>query len=427
MEVKPHPKREASPMVGFNAAGALVLDTVHAVCHETIDLADALWRISADDILADADQVPYPRSAMEGYALCARDTTGAQPDHPVVLPVGGSVFAEEGEAALSSGAAMAITTGAPVPQGADAVIPFEEVKLARGAIVISASVSAGNCIFPPGEDVRRGEILLRRGEIVRPAMLGLMALVGKSKLRVYRRPRVRLLCTGNELVDVHAAPGRGQIRNSNAFTLGALITECGAEYKYCGTAPDNGERLRRMLETARAGADALITTGGASVGERDLVKRVLAELGVEFRFRAVALRPGKPFGFGTWDGVLVFVLPGNPAAAFVCFHEFVRPALLRLAGCQRTALPVVRAILRGRAKSKVGRPYIILAQMTVTERGFEVTPLPNQCSVLVRTSADASALIILPEGPAEFGSGDMVDVQVLDWQRALPTTPNSSV
>jgi molybdopterin molybdotransferase len=314
---------------------------------------------------------------------------------------------------------MAITTGAPLPHGADAVIPFEQVQRVDDHILISAPARPGDFIFPPAEDVRRGELLVHCGDVLRAATLALLAFAGRARLHVYRRPRVSVLCTGNELVDVTAAPGHGQIRNSNAFTLTALTTECGAEARYCGTAPDDRQVLRGLLESARGGADLLVTTGGASAGERDLVKGVLEELGVKFRFRAVAVRPGKPMGFGTWDGLPVCVLPGNPAAAFVGFHEFVRPALLRLAGRRLTALPALRARLKGHLKSKPGRRYIVLAQLALTAAGLEVTPLANQCSALVRTSAEANALIVLPEGLASFDPGDTVEVQVLDWDRAV--------
>ena len=406
-------------MIGFSEAKETVLGAVQPLPAESVRLAEALGRVVAEDVVAEADLVPYARSAMDGYAVRAADIQSAAPGRPVRLPVVGKVLAEKGEATLAAGTAMAITTGAPVPRGADVVFPYEEVERSEDAIHVSAPAPPGHCIFPPAEDVRRGDLLVSRGDVLRPATLALLAFVGKPHVLVYRRPRAGVVCTGSELVDVAATPGHGQLRNSNAFTLTALIAECGAEAHLCGTAPDDRAALRRLLESGRDTADLLVTTGGASVGERDLVKGLLAELGAEFRFRSVALRPGKPIGFATWDGVPVCVLPGNPAAAFVGFYEFVRPALLRLAGRRSTALPAMRATLRGQVKSKPGRHYIVLAQLALTPEGFEVTPLPNQCSVLVRTSADANALIVLPEGPASFDTGDLVDVQVLDWDSTL--------
>ncbi len=406
-------------MISFDKARRIILDAARAVPAEPVQLADALGRVAAEDVVADTDLVPYARSAMDGYAVRAADTTGAAPSRPVMLPVVGKVLAERGEATLIPNAALGITTGAPVPHGADAVIPYEHVERNGDRIEISEPVRPGSSIFPPAEDMRRGDLLVRQGEILRPAVLALLAFVGRAKVRVHRRPRVSVVCTGSELVEVGVTPGHGQIRNSNAFTLSALIEECGAQPSLCGTAPDDRNVLRALLESARHRADLLITTGGASAGERDLVKGVLAELGTEFRFLGVAVRPGKPTGFGVWDGVPVCVLPGNPAAAFVGFLQFVRPALLRLAGRRVTELPTLRATLTGHVKSKAGRRYIILARLALVNGGFEVTPLPNQCSVLVRTSADANALVVLPEGPVGFGAGDMVEVQVLDWDSVV--------
>lgn len=402
-------------MLSFDEARELILADVRALPAETIPVADAPGRVLAESVCAEADLVPYPRSAMDGYALHASDTKAASASQPRVLPVVGNVFAEKGEAELPPHTTMAITTGAPIPRGADAVIPFEYVERRDGAIAITDPTVAGNCIFPPGEDARCGELLLRSGELIRPATVGLLAFLGRAQVRVHRRPRVSLACTGNELVEVTAVPGHGQVRNSNAFALTALIAECGAKAKYCGTAPDDTELLRKMLLSAREGSDLVVTTGGASVGERDFVKSALEELGVRFRFKAVAMRPGKPMGFGFWDGVPVCVLPGNPAAVFVCFHELVQPALLRLAGRASASIPAVRATLRRRAKSKAARRYFMLARLGFTDDGFEVTPLANQCSALVRTSADANALIAFPEGEASFLDGDTVEVHVLDW------------
>jgi molybdopterin molybdotransferase len=267
--------------------------------------------------------------------------------------------------------------------------------------------------------------LVAAGETLSPATLGLLAFVGCARLSVYRRPRVAVVATGSELVGVEATPAHGQIRNSNIFTLAGLVAQAGGELCFSRTVPDDRDALRRLLVEARhpsRPADLLVTTGGASAGERDLVKGLLAELGATFHFRQVAMRPGKPIGFAVWDGLPVVVLPGNPAAAFVGFQEFVRPALARLAGRKAAELPALRARLRGRASSKAGRRYVLLAQLEWGPGGFEVAPLPNQCSVLVRSAAEANALILLPEGPAGFQPGDWVDVQVLDWDRVVAGT-----
>lgn len=403
----------------FELATSVVASAVTRVSSELLSLSTAVGRVAAEDIVAEEDLVPYARSAMDGYALRAADTLSASPGSPLGLPVVGKTFTGEGRSTLVTGTALGITTGAPVPVNADAVIPHEQVAVRDRMIFLDHAVESGDCIFPPAEDVHRGEILLRRGSILRPGVIALLAFVGRPEVWVYRRPVVALLCTGSELVDVTERPQCGQVRNSNAYSLGALLSECGAEVRYCGTVSDNAGELGSALEAAREGADLLITTGGASVGERDLIKAVFGEMGAQFEFRRVAIRPGKPFAFARWRGVPVCVLPGNPAAAFVCYQEFVRPAVLGMAGRKDIELPTLSATLAGRAKSKAGSRYFLFASLSITRSGFLVKPLENQCSALVRNPARANALIVVPEGSAVYESGDQVTVQVLNWDNVV--------
>ncbi len=402
--------------VAFDAARRIVTLAVEPLGAECVPLSNASGRVAAEEVTAEEDLVPYARSAMDGYALRTADITGASAQSPVSLPIAGEAFPGEGDTALSPRTVIAITTGTPLPRHADAVIPYERIERREDMVFIREVVAPGNCVFPPAEDVRRGELLVRRGEVLRPASVALLAFVGKSQMSVFRRPRVSVLCTGNELVDVSVTPRHGQVRNTNAYSLMALLSGCGADARYCGMAEDDPGRLRSLLQDACRETDLVITTGGASVGRRDLVKSVLESLGAHFAFRRVAARPGKPFGFARWEATPVCVLPGNPAAAFVAFHEFVRPALFRMAGREKTELTTLQATLAGRAKSKAGSRYVILAQLLLGASGFSVRPLANQCSALVRTAAMANALILLPEGPASFDSGDTVTVQVLDWE-----------
>src|SRR6202035_2535565 len=280
---------------------------------------------------------------------------------------------------------------------ADSVIPHERTERRGATLRIFAPVSLGDCVFPPGEDFHRGDELVAAGEVLNPGKLALLAFAGRPTVRVFRRPRVAIVCTGNELVDAAATPVRGQVRNSNAVALSALVLAAGGDPRYEGVATDNHASLAMMLQRARLGTDMLITTGGASAGERDLVKSVLAELGAEFHFTSVAMRPGKPFGFAEWNGIPVCVLPGNPAAAFVWFQKLVRPALARLSGNPVTALPAMRARLGAELHNRPGRRYFVLARLECKSGGFVVKPLANQCSALVRTAADANAIVTVPE------------------------------
>jgi molybdopterin molybdotransferase len=404
--------------ISFDKALSTILSAVQPLPAEDVALAHALGRVTAAKVIADEDAVPFPRSAMDGYAVRASECAPATQDHPIELPVAGQVFAEKGESTLAPGTALTITTGAPIPRGADAVIPHERTEQLGASIRIFAPVAPGDSVFPPGEDFRRGDELVARGEVLNPGKLALLAFAGKPSVRVFRRPRVVIVCTGNELVDVAATPARGQVRNSNAVALSALVLAAGGEPRYEGVAPDDRAALAAMLQRAQRSADLLITTGGASAGERDLVKSVLTGLGAEFLFTHVQMRPGRPFGFATWGGIPVCVLPGNPAAAFVCFHKLVGPALTRLSGRRSTELPRLRARIDANLHGRPGCRYFVLARLHCDADGFVVNPLANQCSALVRTAADANAIVTVRETAGESVAGlhrdDIVDVEVID-------------
>jgi molybdopterin molybdotransferase len=417
--------------ISFDKAIDTILSAVQPLPAENVSLDHALGRVTAARVVASEDAVPFPRSAMDGFAVRARDCALATEKNPIELPVAGQVFAEKGESTLAPGTALTITTGAPVPRGADAVIPQERTARNRASARIFAPVAPGDCVFPPGEDFRHGDELIAMGEVLNPGKLALLAFAGKPSVRVFRRPRVVIVCTGNELVHVAAKPARGQVRNSNAVALSALALAAGGEPRYEGVAPDNHTDLAVMLQRAQLGADLLITTGGASGGERDLVKSVLTELGAEFHFTHVAMRPGRPFGFAEWGGVPVCVLPGNPAAAFVCFHKLVGPPLARLSGRRATELPRLRARLDTDLHARPGRPHFVLARVQCEAEGFVVKPLANQCSALVRTAADANAIVTVHEKSGESAAGlrrhETIDVEVLDWSSVFESSPSSLI
>jgi len=405
--------------VGFDEGLRTILSVVQPLPAENVALAHALGRVSATKVIADEDAVPFSRSAMDGYAVRAGECALATQESPFEVPVTGQVFAERGESTLAPGTALTITTGAPVPRGADAVIPLERTERHGASVRIFAPVTPGDSVFPPGEDFRRGDELVARGEALTSGKLALLAFAGNPTVSVFWRPRVGIVCTGNELVDVAAIPRHGQVRNSNAVALAALVLATGGEPRYEGVASDDRAALGTILQRAGRDTDLLITTGGASAGERDLVKSVLTELGAEFRFKHVAMRPGRPFGFAEWDGIPVCVLPGNPAAAFVCFQKLVRPAIARLSGRPATELPKLHARLDADLHGRPGRRYFVLARLRYEGDSFVVQPLANQCSALVRTAADANAIVTVRE--AANGSkagphrGEMVDVEVFDW------------
>lgn len=380
---------------------------------QKIALEDSLGRVAAEDIFSAEDLVPFARSAMDGFAVRAADTAGASPSSGVKLTVAGSAYAEAGKKKLSPKTAIAISTGAAVPIGADAVIPVENVTVRGKAIEISKAIAAGDCVFPAGEDVKRGERIIARGEILRAGQIGLLAFAGNAKVQVYRRPRVNILATGNELVEISAKPRHGQIRNSNALLLCSLAREAGADAHFVGVAPDNPAKLKMMLRSARRGADLIVTTGGASRGERDYLKAAFAEMGAEILIDQVAMRPGRPMGFAMWRGIPACMLPGNPAAAFVCWQLFVRAAISLMDGRSEPVPVRVTARLTERIHGRSGVEYAVFARAHFHEAGLEVAPLENQCSSLVRTAAEANALAFVPPGKNELCPGDLVEVQLL--------------
>lgn len=408
-------------MTTIEQALSQILDGVRARTAETVALDQALGRVAADEVISKEELVPFARSAMDGFAVRAADTGRASAALPLRMQIAGAAYAERGEARLAPGTAIAISTGAPIPIGADAVIPIERVRQADGAIFIAERVALGDSVFPAGEDVRRGERIVARGEALRAGQIALLAFAGHSKVRVYRRARASILSTGNELVEIGTKPRHGQIRNSNAPLLVSLAREAGAAARFVGVAPDKPAKLKAMLRAAKRAADIIVTTGGASRGERDYVKGALEELGAKFAFREVAMRPGRPMGFATWGETPVFALPGNPAAAFVCWHVFVRPAILQISG-RTSAIPRrVKARLTARIHGREGMEYAVFGRARFCDGGFELTPLENQCSALVRSASEANALAFVPSGENELLGGDQVEVQLLDWETAEAT------
>ncbi len=402
---------ESRGVMPFEEAQRRVVDACSPLALERISLCKAVGRVTARAILADADLVPFARSGMDGFAVRADDLTAA----PLELPVRGRLFAGWGDAEHTPKTATAIATGAAMPRGADSVLPIEDVEASDGIVRVARAVPAGIHVFPAGEDARTGEPLITAGVPLRPSTLGLLAAAGHAHVDVYRKPKVALICTGDELVPVEAEPAYGQIRNSNAAVIATSLEAFGATLIAIETVGDDRVALSRILEEAFDVADLVLTTGGASVGERDLVKPILEELGVDFTFRSVALRPAKPTAFGVRGDVRVGVLPGNPSAAFVALQELIRPAILALAGQLNPLLPRVFARLEGSARAKPEVTYASYAQVRTAEDGFVVRPLANQCSSLTRTASLADGFVIIPPGSSSFATGVQMATDVFDW------------
>lgn len=403
-------------MVSFDDALKTILDNVSSVGTEQVPLVEAVGQVLAEAVLAPWDLPLWDNSAMDGYAVRREDCHSV----PCRLRVTG--FLPAGVSAegitVQPGCAVRIMTGAPLPEGADAVVPVEETDETSGEqVTIREPVAVGQHIRRRGEDIRRGERILEAGTVLRPSEISLLASCGKPQVAVQRRPVVAILSTGDELVEVGTVPGPGQIINSNTLALAAAVREAGAIPRVLGIARDN--RLSH-LELMRQGlaADALITSAGISAGDRDLVRVVLDELGVKFLFWKVAIKPGKPTAFGLFEGRPVFCLPGNPVASMVTFEEFVRPALLKMQGRRKVLRPTLRATLREPLKPGSRMRFLRVALEREGERWY-VSSAGNQETGILRTSLAADAVALVPAHTA-CAAGDEITVRVLGEQLVAP-------
>ncbi|HXF82910.1 MAG TPA: gephyrin-like molybdotransferase Glp [bacterium] len=380
---------------------------------ETVALAEAAGRVLADDIVAAEDLWPFPRSAMDGFALRSSDVAAAAPDRPVKLRITGTRFAGDvPQGAVGPGEAMRIATGAPIPDGADAVLPIEVAEVAGTCLVARRPVEAGRHIFPAGEDAQRGEVVLARGTALRAGGIGLLASLGVTRVPVVRRADVAVLTVGDELVDPAAPLWPGRVRDSNSYALAAAVEEAGGRARRLGIARDHLEAVTARIREGLA-ADALIICAGMSVGERDVVRAGLANAGVHLLFQRVAMKPGAPAVFGMAGRTPVFGLPGNPGAAMVAFDELVRPALRTMMGYREYLRPELTAILTESVSVQPGRRRYMWARAEVRGGRITVGVLRGQGTATLRSVSDANALVVIEPEVASLERGALVRVQML--------------
>ena len=399
-------------MLTVEEARSRVLAAVPVLGAEMVSLDAALGRVLAEAVVAGRDLPAWDNSAMDGYALRAADTTTAAPGRPVSLRILGDLPAGAvAERPVRAGEAYRILTGAPMPAGADTVIPQEEVSRQGDRLEVNEVAKPGACVRPRGEDIRRGDALLGVGDVLGAAALGVLAAVGKPLLRVYQRPRVAILSTGDELVDVDQPPGPGQIPNSNSYTMAAQVREAGGVPVVLGIARDSREELEERFRWGLA-ADVVVSSAGVSVGDRDFVREVLTRLGASLDFWKVSMRPGKPITFGLLGGRPVFGLPGNPVSSMVTFELFVRPALLRMGGRHRLDRPRVRARALAALDNPGPRRGYLRVRLVEADGVPGVLPTGEQGSGILRSMLLADGLAVLaPDTRIE--TGDAVEVIVL--------------
>ncbi len=372
-------------------------------------LADALGLILAEDLTTPHDLPPFDNSSMDGFAVRAADLV----DLGTVLPVSGEIAAGALDIPrLSPGTALRIMTGAPLPDGADTVVPVEDTEARQGGVAFLEPAELGQHIRPMGEEVRRGTVVVPQGSRLRPAEIGMAATVGRAAVLAHPRPRVAIISTGDELVEPGTELKRGQIYNSNAYALAAQVEDAGGVVSHRLHARDTPDALRAAFD-ACAGADVLITSGGVSVGDFDYVKAVFAERGT-VDFWRVAIRPGKPLAFGSWGSTLFFGLPGNPASSMVTFELFVRPTLRKLAGRSDQTRPTISARLTEEVSHTPGRQSYQRGVVTRASGGYTAQTTGAQGSGMLRSLVQANALLVLPAETAVFPVGTEITALLLD-------------
>ena len=395
-------------MIPIAEAIEIVLSHTPRLGVESVQLKNCVGRILAEDIIADTDLPPFDRAQMDGYAVRAADVANT----PARLRIAGESAAGAGwHHEMSSGAAVRIMTGAPVPKGADAVQQVELTREVNGEVEILESVSSGRSIVRQASEIKAGERVLRPGEQISAAMIATLASFGYAEVKVSRRPRVAVMATGSELVDVNQKPARDQIRDSNNYTIEAYASQSNAIVERLPLAGDDTEELKRAMREAAETCDVLITSGGVSMGVYDFTKAALKELGAEIFFERVALRPGKPTVFARLGNALVFGLPGNPVSVAVTFNLFARTALRAMQGATQTTLTEEHAVLARDFKGSIDRESYLPAVLRTHEKGVLLAePLKWGGSSDFVSFAKATALINVPAGAGRINQGETVRI-----------------
>ena len=377
-----------------------------------LPLQEAEGCVLAADLVAETDIPDFASSAMDGFAVRSSDVAGASEGSPVELRiVGRALIGRRPEATVGGGEAVRIATGAPIPAGADAVVPIEDCEVVGDRVRVLRAVPEGKHIRPSGEDVRAGEVLLQAGRRLGAPELGLLATAGFSHPPVHPRPRVVVLSTGDELVPPTQKPEFGQVRDSNAYLLYGALREVGAVPVMAGIVPDDVEQLKEAVFSHLLQADAFISTGGVSVGERDVVKAAFFKRG-DVSFYRVAMQPGMPQGFGHVEGKPFFGLPGNPVSVFVSFEVFIRPALRKMMGRRQLYRPEITARLEEDVTGPRDKTQFARVRVRRTPKGWVAAPTGGRGSNLIATVSRANGLAIVPPGVETAPAGSEVRVMI---------------
>jgi molybdopterin molybdotransferase len=400
-------------MISADTALQIVLDNVAPLGVERIPILDALTRVLAENISSSRDIPGFDNSAMDGYAVRAVDVAKASEANPVKLAVVETVGAGQMPTRrVSAGQAVRTMTGAPIAEGADAIIPVERTRGGGDSVEFLAAAEKGAFIRPRAEDLRLGELVMSAGKLLTPADLGMLASVNRAMVEVIRRPRVAIVATGDELVDVDQPPTGAQVVNSSAYALAGAVREAGAEAVILKVARDDAREIRERLAEAMT-FDSVLSTGGVSVGQFDHVKGALDELGMRQLFHGVAQKPGRPLKFGTVGYRPIFGLPGNPVSTLVCFYLYARPALLKMSGERRVGLPRVIARCSVDVKTSKGLTEFVRVRLERDRDDWLATPTGGQGSGILSSFSRADGLLIGPSTETILKAGAQATVLLL--------------
>jgi len=401
-------------VISLEEARRIVLEACRPLGLEKVDILAACGRVIGEDVYSPRDIPARANSAKDGYALRSADVQGASASRPVELKVTETIAAGKlPRIRIGKGQAARIMTGAVVPEGADAVVCREDTKETAKTVLVGITASPGLEIRPAGEDLTKGVLAVKTGAVLRPGQIGLLASMGKSFVYVHQRPRVAILATGDELVEIDDEPPAGKIVNSNSYSLAALVGACGGIPVMLGIGRDRKAELARFFRQAGR-ADIILSSGGVSVGDFDFVKDVMRDIGNEMHFWQVAMRPGKPLAFGSVGGVPLFGLPGNPVSVMVSFEQFVRPFLLKMQGYTNIFRPMMKVINARSIKKQVGLKHFLRAVVSYEKGRYVARLTGEQGSGILKSMATANALMVIPEQKTYVKKGEEVVVQLLD-------------
>ncbi len=394
-----------------------VLEATQTLGLEKVGLLEAMGRVLGEDIIASRDNPPWDNSAMDGFAVRWEDI---KQEHAITKPVELKVIedVQAGKVATKTvgpGQAIRIMTGAPVPKGATTVVKVEETEPVGDTVRIFKEVERGGNIRLQGEDVKKGDCIIAKGTSIRPAEAGMLAILAKSFVLVYQRPRVAVLSTGDELADLDERFDEDKIINSNSYGIAAAVQEAGGIPILLGIARDQPAALKEKIAHG-LNADVLVLSGGVSLGESDFTKAVFKDLGAEMNFWKLAIRPGQPLVFGKIQGKLAFGLPGNSVSSMVTFEQLVRPAVLKMGGHRSYGRPVVKAVFQEKLSKRNDRRHFLRGILTREDGVLKVRTTGDQGSGILTSMVKANCLIDVPEEVERLNPGDTITVQVLSGQ-----------